>query len=176
MRVTPNSGAPYEVTFQTKGDKLRVDMPAKNGKTLHSIYDGQARTLVVLSDSDKTATTTTLPADGPPPEVKRSGVNELLQGRGCEEWDVTEPTGKHEALCVSPGIPFIDFGTVAPEVGLPPLGTWMRGLADAKGFPLRAVVANTSGAVDSRTLVTGFNAHAIPDAQFAVPPGYKAKH
>jgi hypothetical protein len=160
----------------TKGNKMRVDLPAHGGQAGHALFDATSGNVTVVMDAQKMAMTVNpgvaaaaAAEAAKPPTITKTGNHELVAGRDCEDWDVAEPNGKHEALCVTRGIPFFDLGAAAPGGG-PSFGSWFK---DDHVFPLRATVSNNTGAIESRMQVTQIEAKPLDDALFAVPAGYR---
>jgi hypothetical protein len=181
MHVTSTLHEPQDITMVTKANKVRVDIPMKNGKAVHSIFDPATGKALVIIDSEKLAMTTVVPAAadmpdlGAPPTVAKTGKHETIAGRDCEDWDVTEALGdKHDQLCVTEGMVFFDFAALTPPNATgASMGTWLKQLRANKEFPLRSVTLDTSGKELSRMEVTKIEAKPVDDALFNWPPGYR---
>jgi len=178
MHMTTPRGA-EDVTFLTKGGKLRVDAPAHNGETAHVVFDPQTGKTLVILDAQKMYMELDKPALAPPPghtppaapQIVKTGKHETIAGTDCEDWTVTEANGKHVALCVAQGISFFDFTSMGPG-GTPP-SPWIDELKTQQYFPLRAVDTDASGKETSRMEVTKIEKKAVDDALFAPPAGYR---
>jgi hypothetical protein len=178
MHLTTSHG-PEDATFVTKGGKLRVDAPARNGDVAHLVFDPAAnRTMVILDaqkmymDLDKAAfasagARTALPET----TIAKTGKHETIAGTDCEDWTASEANGKHVALCVAHGLGFFDFQSMAP--GGAPTSAWAEELRMQQYFPLRAVSTDASGKETLRMEVTKIEKKPVDDALFAPPAGYR---
>jgi hypothetical protein len=168
-----------DVTFTTKGGKMRFDPPARNGQTTHVIFDPKANKSIVLIDAQKMymeMDTPTPPPGGVPTAplgaaIVKSGKHETVAGTDCEDW-TSDAGGKHAALCVASGINFFDFNSMRPGGGEGM--SWVEGLKNQGYFPLRAVETDASGKEVSRMEVTKIEKKSVDDSLFVVPAGYHA--
>jgi hypothetical protein len=83
---------------------------------------------------------------------------------------LTHDNGKHSELCLADGIAWIDLSDVgfqSPEIAA------AAAVAGVNHFPLRVVVTDASGAVESRMEATKVEKKKLDDASFAVPPDYQ---
>jgi len=69
MHVTSTLHEPQDITMVTKANKVRVDIPMKNGKAVHSIFDPATGKALVIIDSEKLAMTTVVPAAADMPDL-----------------------------------------------------------------------------------------------------------
>jgi hypothetical protein len=181
MQSSSEHRAPLELTFVTKADRIRLDVPAHNGQMAHSILDPVKREITVLMDQQKMAMTMALPqataAAGQPqaePTITKTGKHETIAGHDCEDWNLVEPNGKHTLLCMADGMAFFDFSSMAPPGSAAQLGgSWMKELKDKGEFPLKAITTDASGKEESQMLVTKIDPHPVDDSLFAIPAGYK---
>ncbi len=182
MHMTDAKRAPQDITLLTKGNKIRVDVPEKNGTSAHSVFDPSTGKALVIMDSQKMAMTMTIPAaslaapaQGTAPQVTKTGKHETIAGRDCEDWDVISSNGKHEQVCVAEGMLFFDFTSMAPpgSPGRSNMGSWLSSLRDKHEFPLRAITLDATGKEASRMEVTKLDPKPLDDAMFGVPAGYK---
>jgi len=180
MHMTDVKRPPQDITLLTKGSKIRVDVPEKNGTSAHSIFDPSTGKALVIMDAQKMAMTMAIPA-GPaaaaqaaPPQVTRTGKHETVAGRDCEDWDVVS-NGKHEQACITEGMLFFDFTSMAPPgaAARSGMGSWLSDLHDKREFPLRAITLDASGKEVSRMEVTKIDAKTLDDSMFTVPAGYR---
>jgi hypothetical protein len=179
MHMTDAKSAPHDITMITKGNKIRVDVPEKNGTSAHSIFDPSTGKALVIMDAQKMAMTMTIPAatvagtQGAPPVVTKTGKHETIAGRDCEDWDIVQAT-KHEQACVTEGIVFFDFTSMSPTgAQRGSMGAWLSDLRDKHEFPLRAITLDPSGKESSRMEVTKLDAKPVDDSLFTVPAGYR---
>jgi Domain of unknown function (DUF4412) len=150
------------------------------GKLGHAIYDPSTGGAMVIIDQRKMVMMMPIPAPsaapqvGEAPTITKTGKHETLAGRDCEDWDVVEPVGqKHEQLCVTEGMTFFDFTSLAPPGAMAvPVGTWLKEIRERNEFPLRAVRLDPAGKELSRMEVTKIEAKPIDDALFLPPKGY----
>jgi hypothetical protein len=181
MRTSGGHGE-TDLVFLTKGGKLRVDIPGRDGQTAHGIVDPAARKITVLMDTQKVAMQMAIPspaaggaaaggdvADG---KVTRTGKHETVAGYDCEDWDIAHPSGKHETACVAEGLSFFDLSTMAGTVG-GVSSSWVEALRDKNGFPLRAVESDATGKEISRMEATKIEKKTLDAAEFEVPSTYR---
>ena len=177
MHATSPRG-PTEMLFLTKGGKLRIETPGRDGQMTHSIFDPEHKKLTLLLDSQQMAMQMAIPeiaAAAPAASattVTRTGRHETVAGYDCEDWDVAIEGGKREAVCVAQGLAFFDFMAMAGSTG----GTsrsWAEELREKNGFPLRAVELDATGKEISRMEVTKVEKRALDDSAFLPPPGYQ---
>jgi hypothetical protein len=165
----------------TKAGKLRADItgdPRDKAKGEHAYFDPATKQVTLLSDARKTATTAARPAPlaATLRSVNKTGMHELIGGQDCEDWDAADTSGRRETLCVAEGFETLDLNALLPaDTGFPPIGSWLADLREKGEFPLRALITDASGAIESHWDLSAIDAHSVDDAAFAVPPGYSAR-
>jgi hypothetical protein len=168
------------MVFVSKGGKLRVEVPSKDGQTAQSIFDPTSKQITVLMESQHLAMQMPIPStNAPNPQgtaskpanVVRTGKHETVAGYDCEDWDITSEDGKRESTCVAQGLAFFDFSGMAGRTsgGAP---SWADALRETNAFPLRAVEYDPAGKEISRMEVMKIEKRAIDDSAFAIPAGY----
>ncbi|HEY2517845.1 MAG TPA: DUF4412 domain-containing protein [Polyangiaceae bacterium] len=176
MRSANAKGENPDLLFMVKGDKLRLDSD-QDGKVAHSVFDGAAKKVTLILDSQKIAMALPLPSapdagpDAPTATVTKTGKHETIAGYDCEDWDVATGS-RHESLCVASGVPFFDFaGTAALHAG-PAKHTWADELRDKKSFPLRIIEKDPAGKELSRIEVSRIVKEPLEASAFEVPAGF----
>jgi hypothetical protein len=191
---------PTSLEVFVKGDKLRLDLPAKIaqgsanflGPGAYVIFDSTAKKLSVVSDAQKQAIVVDLntsgeqlkglkgiggPASpaggapqGPTTKLTKTGRFDSVAGYKCENWDVT--SDHHEAtICVAQeGVSWFSI----PMTGIPTERLWMAELVDGKHFPLRLVTYAKDGATEeNRIEVTRIDKKTLAASQFEYPASYR---
>jgi hypothetical protein len=174
LRIS-GGGKDLELVVTAAASKIRVDFPShRKGETQYSIYDPGTRARTVVADASRTATTSTAPtAAWTPVSIHKTGARETLSGHACENWDVVDVRGRHETLCVAEGFGQIDLGAAVPaELGGPAFGPWLSGLQASGELPLRAIVSDGSGAIESQLTVMAIDTSPAEEAAVAVPRDY----
>ena len=178
-----------DITFLTKGDKLRFDAPAgHHGEQTHVILENGTKQMFVILDAQKTymemdlaktiAGATQVPghaptAPGAPPTITKTGKHEKIAGYDCEDWDIKDANGKQAQACIAEGVPFIDLASAGPGAFAGSPSTWLDQLHGKKLFPLRAIDFDAAGKESSRMEVTKIEKKKLDDSLFALPAGYK---
>jgi hypothetical protein len=184
MHMTTSHGA-EDLTFLTKGGKLRVDAPAHNGEMAHVIFDPSTSKMLVIMDTQKMYMEMDRPPGAAggmpgmpgaaatphvPPQITKTGKHETIAGMECEDWTSKDESGRTASLCVAKGIAFFDFASMAPGRG--ESAAWIDQLKSAQYFPLRAVDTDASGKEISRMDVTKIEKKSVDDSLFSPPAGY----
>jgi hypothetical protein len=175
---TTAAGTSNDMVVQTKGDKLRFDTKAPTGDPMHGVFDPTANKVVVYLDGTKTYMDmdfskpgATPNVDGASGSVNKTGKHETVAGYDCENWTVSDPTGKKTELCIAQGIAFFDVGGLKAGPSASP-SALAKEFREKKSFPLRSIEYDAAGKELSRMEVTKIEKKSIPDASFQVPPGY----
>jgi Domain of unknown function (DUF4412) len=181
---TTSSGAgatSQDMIVEVKKDQLRFDMTSPQGVAMHGVFDPQANKVVLYADSTKTYTdmnfsgasgaTNTNPDTA---AIAQSGKHETIAGYDCEDFSVSDPSGKKSEVCTAQGIAFFDIASL--RGGAPggsgagsPIGKQFR---EKKSFPLRSVEYDATGKELSRMEVTKIESKSIDDSRFVTPPDY----
>jgi len=176
LHTTRAGSAGQDMVVRAKGDKLRFDMPAPDGKSSSSaVYDPSANKLTMLMDAQKAymdmdfSSPTAVPNTDPKTSaVDKTGKTETIAGFDCEDWTVKDPSGKRTDVCMAEGLAFFDLEGVRSGGG----PSWNKDLRDKKYFPLRSVEYDKDGKEVSRSEVTKIDAKKLDDALFTVPKDY----
>jgi len=168
MTVQRQGSPPTVVFYDVKGAKMRVSATPRLGDTSYTIVDSAAGQVVSVSDAKHKVTRTNAGAKGPA-DSKSHAVAvsahqvDVVAGYLCDVYRVDADGGEGGEACMASGLHF----TVLDPAGAP----WLADLG-ANGFPLRVVVTDASGRVESRMEVTKVEPSTFPDPLFSVPPGY----
>jgi hypothetical protein len=180
LRATSSNGRHGEdITFLTKGGKLRIDEPVHGGQAGHVIFDTAAKKMLILVDSQKmymemdppSAGAVPAHAGGVPPKVTDTGKHDTVAGNDCVVWEVTESNGKRAEVCVAKGVGFFDFMASGPQAGAP--RAWADMLKAQGGFPLRMVETDATGKETSRMVATKIEKKTLDASLFEIPAGYR---
>ena len=173
-------GGGEDMLFLTKGGKLRIDAPGRDGTVAHSIFDPTTQKITVLMDTQELAMQMPVPAPNMPggaaggtssTKLARTGKHETIAGFDCEDWEMTLANGNRESTCVAQGLSFFDFSAMAGPTG-GGVRSWAEELRDKNGFPLRALETDPSGKEISRMEVTKIQKKTLDDSIFAVPANF----
>ncbi len=185
MSMTSARHPPEEMTFLSKGGKLRIEAPGHRGEQGYAIFDSASKKVVTVMDPQKMYMELDLsqplvPSAAPhgdvaKPTITETGKHETIAGYDCEDWIIKDAKGKRSEACVAQGISFLDFGSMGGMGGGPGggAGSWMDEFRDKKYFPLKAVELDETGKETSRMEVTKIEKKSLDDALFAPPAGYK---
>ena len=176
MRTT-SAAATSDMVVEVKRDRLRFDTKTPQGDAMHGVFDPATNKVTVYLDSSKSymdldftspqAQTNTNPDTS---AVVKSGKHETIAGYDCEDWTVSDPSGKKSEVCIAQGLAFFDLSSLKGGGGASsPLARQFR---DEKSFPLRSVELDAGGKELSRMEVTKIEPKSIEDSQFQTPPGY----
>jgi hypothetical protein len=175
MHTTRAGSAAQDMTVHAKGDKLRFDMPAPDGKTSSAVYDPSANKLVMIMDAQRAYMDMDFSSPSAAPNtdprtsaVEKTGKTETIAGLDCEIWTVKDPSGKRSEVCNAEGLAFFDLEGVRHGGG----AAWNKDLRDKKYFPLRSVEYDAGGKETSRSEVTKIEAKKLDDALFTVPKDF----
>jgi hypothetical protein len=167
-RVDTTSRKPGEM------DSVLFDLPTKKGYVLmHS------QKLAIMLDFEKMKSMRTkrgLP-DGPsdkaapskPPQIEKTGKNDVVAGYSCEIWNVTSE-GKKTELCVAAGITWLDvsdLGLTSPQFAVAAVAT------EANCFPLRIIAYDANNTEEVRLEATKVDKKKLDAARFVVPADYR---
>lgn len=201
--TSTSSAAPTEMVFGIKKPRLRVDAPkgvpgaaggggigVGAGKGAVLLLDPPQKKGWALSPADKKAVLfdfEKMKAMGPvpgmpgvggvsgaktpsaPPKFEKGGRDKVA-GYACDVFKITHDNGKRSEVCIAEGITWVDLGDVgyqSPEIAAAAM------VVGANHFPLRAVVTDASGVVETRMEATKVEKKKLDDAAFAVPPDFQ---
>jgi hypothetical protein len=176
MNVTEAGKPPHTITYDVKGTKMRFDSPAEQSGPMgggYVIFDTTNKKMTAVNDAKKSAFIMDVNAMGAQnpamaqaaqtkPNVEKTGKTDTVAGYSCEIWHVSDEKGSGD-VCVAKGISFPKLGRGAPS--------WQSMLED--GFPLRAVMNDSTGKEKDRMEVTKIDKKSLDDSRFEVPAGYQ---
>jgi hypothetical protein len=183
FKMTSPRGAPQEIAYNIKGDKIRVEMPGQAAMG-GIIIDTTKRESTVIMDQQKMYMTMALPdvaaqASKKAEEVKleKTGEKETILGLTAEKYIATHPDSTSE-MWLAEGL-----GTFMSAPSGNPMGgrgggnsqaqAWERALAGKELFPLRVVSKDKAGKESFRMEATAIDQKPLPDSLFAAPAGYQ---
>ncbi len=162
-------GKPQGVAFyDVKGPKVRVRSTPAVGDTTFVIVDTTTWDVASVSDSARTVTRLNLAttfAGVPKKKAVAAGKVDVVAGYLCDLYRVDGDDGDKIEACMARGVRF-------PALD-PADNPWLAELG-AEAFPMRVVVADSSGRPKSVTEVTQVQPTELPETLFTVPPGYKS--
>jgi hypothetical protein len=189
FKITPGRGAPQEMAYSIKGDKMRLELPSQAASGMGGvIFDVPKREVTIVMDSQQMYMVQTMPEPGatPPgdksgetPTLEKTGEKEKILGFDAQKYVSTFQGSKTE-LWLAEGL-----GTFMAFSGGPmggrgrggPRGggggqAWERALAGKELFPLR-VISHDKGGNETRMEATAIDKQSLPDSLFAPPAGYQ---
>ncbi|BFU94775.1 MAG: conserved protein of unknown function [Nitrospira sp.] len=180
MTTTHGDEQPAKMDWMIKGDKARIERTRADGRMHVMILDSKAKTMLILFPERQAYTEISLGGEHSERiskamedyEVERTGKTDKVAGRSCEIWRVKEKDEdkeKHE-ICVAKGFGRTASFWMEPMKKQPP---WVTRLINEGGFGLRSIRYDSTGAVATRTEVTGIEAKSMDVALFAAPAGYQ---
>lgn len=180
MRTKLATGAPpQDMVVKTKGDKLRFDMTGAGAQPTHVVLDPKGGKLLLVIDAQKTYFDMDFSAPSAQPSTNpttsaatATGTHRQVAGYDCEEWKVTDASGKRSDVCMAQGIAFFDPTSLRPgaQHAESPLARKFR---ENKSFPLESVDYDAQGKELSRMDVVKIDKKSLDDSEFAVPADYK---
>ncbi len=185
MKLTAGKGAAQEMSYLVKGDKLRLEMPARQGMTASAILEPAQKKATVIMDEQKMAMVMTLPDATPAPgekpadapTIEKTGETEKLFGQTAEKYIITDRGTKTDVWLAEGLGQFVMFNPSGAMMGgrggAPAPQSWERALAGKELFPLRVVSYDKSGKEASRMEVTAIEKKSLADSLFVVPPDYQ---
>jgi hypothetical protein len=178
MKTTrAGSAAPTTMTLRAKGERLRFDTTAPDGKISHGVFDPAANKVVIIMDAEKAYMDIDFDKPSAQPNtnpetatLEKTGQKETIAGRTCEVLRVKDATGKRTEVCMTEGLVFFDLSSLKPGGGGGAKS--VAELRQKKSFPLRSVEFDASGKEISRSEVVSINKMALDNALFDVPKDY----
>lgn len=183
FKMTSGRGQPQEVSYQIKGDKMRVEMPGQKGGMGGMIMDTTKKEMTMIMDEQKTymvmalpdATADAMTKKGDEVQLEKTNETEKILGYTATKY-ISTHEGTKTDLWLAEGIgAFMGFNNnnsmggrrnAAPQ-------SWERAIAGKELFPLRVVGKDKSGKENFRMEVTAIDKKSLPDSLFAPPAGYQ---
>jgi hypothetical protein len=175
MAMSPKAST-MMTTFEMKGTKMRTE--SKGIATYVNITDTDAKKSWVIDNAAHTYMEIDLAKiTSPSPSVPKStavaknlGKSDKVAGYSCELWEVVDRTSRME-LCIASGLSMMALGLSGPfSLFAKGDDAWSQVLS--RGFPLRIVMSDPSGAPMMTMQATRIEKKSVPDSEFAIPAGY----
>jgi hypothetical protein len=184
FKMTPARGQPQQITYNIKGDRMRIEMPGQDAMG-GMIVDSTKRESIVIMEQEKMYMTMAMPAPEPDAGRKggevsfeRTGEKETILGYSAEKYLSTDRDTKTE-LWLADGLGAFMMpgnnpmgGGRGRGKGAAPQG-WERALAGRDLFPLRVVTFEKNGRESFRMEATALEKKSLPDSLFEPPAGYQ---
>jgi hypothetical protein len=202
FRMSSGRDKPMEMTYNIKGDKIRMEMPGQKGVG-GMIMDTSKREMTMIMDEQKTYMVMALPQaavdalakQNEDVNLEKTSETEKILGYTATKYIVTEKNGAETELWLAEGL-----GTFASFTNQNPMGrgraaapkAWERALEGKELFPLRVVGRekgssradkgksgdkakgkDKSGNETFRMEVTAIDKTTLPDSLFMPPAGYQ---
>lgn len=185
FKMNSGDGKSQDISYNIKGDKMRLEMPGMKG-TGGVIVDMGKKEMTMLMDEQKMYMSMAMPdpaaapASGKQEDVKleKTGETEKILGHTATKY-ISSHEGTKTELWLAEGL-----GTFMMMSGANPMGggrrgsgpapqSWERLLAGKDLFPLRVVGKDKSGKESFRMEATAIEKQSLPDSLFAPPAGYQ---
>ena len=201
MKMTSGRDKPMDITYNIKGDKVRMETPGQKGVG-GMIMDTSKREMTIIMDEQKTYMVMGLPQGAKDAIEKReqevmlekTNETEKILGYTATKYILTDKSNTETELWLAEGLgTFMGFSNRNP-MGRgrgPAAPAWERALEGKDLFPLR-VVGHEKGAINSkgkgdekskkakggggetfRMEVTAIDKTSLPDSLFVPPAGYQ---
>lgn len=179
------------MTLEIKGGKIRFDAPEgfspgrHTGSKAHFVMDAPEKKVFTVVDEERMVVLLDIGTLGnqlktwnpsrdteppSPPRVTKTGRMATVAGYQCEDWEIVSPRNERTTLCVAnQGASWLDL----PSLGLAPDQAWAKEIMDGRHLPLRFIGYAEDGTEDVRVEAVKIEKKSIPDAEFAIPPGYR---
>lgn len=182
--MTTGRGQPQSLTYNIKGDKIRIDMPGQKGmggmivepakKEATMIMDEQ-KMYMVMAMPDVVAQAAEAKADDV--KLEKTGEKEKILGYDAEKY-ISTHAGVKTDLWLAEGLgTFMAIGNQNPMMGGgrggPAPQGWEAALANKELFPLRVVSRGKDGKETFKMEATAINKGSLPDSLFTPPAGYQ---
>jgi hypothetical protein len=183
FKMSSPRGQPQEISYNIKGDKIRVEMPGQNAMG-GMIMDLTKKEMTMIMNEQKMYMTMAMPDATPPASTKKSdevklektGDKETIHGHSAEKYIATSADSKTE-LWLGQGL-----GSFMMAKGNPmgrgrgsdsAMQAWERALAGKELFPLRVIGKDKDGKETFRMEATAIEKTSLPDSMFTPPPGFQ---
>ncbi len=184
--LTSGRGQPQRMTYQLKGDKLRMELPTPQGKGT-MLVDPAKKEMLMLMDEQRMYMVMAMPdvqaqaaeAASGDAQLEKTGQKEKIAGYEAEKYIVTHEGMKTE-LWLAEGLGTFMFGGGNPMMGGrggrgagPAMQGWERALAGKELFPLRVISRGKDGKETFKLEATSVQKQSLPDSLFTVPADYQ---
>jgi hypothetical protein len=183
FKMTSGKEKPMEITYNIKGDKMRLEFPGQKMEA-GMVMDAAKREMLMIMDEQKMYMVMALPESSVKAieksaedvKIEKTGETEKILGYTATKYVVTSKDSKSD-VWLAEGL-----GTFVAYTGNPmgrgrggPPGQaqdWHRAFAGKDLFPLR-VVGVDKGGKEFRMEATLIEKKSFPDSMFVPPPGYQ---
>jgi hypothetical protein len=202
MKMTSGRGQPQEITYNIKGDKVRMEMPGQKGMG-GMIMDTSKREMTMMMDEQKMYMVMALPQAAADAMAKReddvklekTNETEKILGYTATKYILTEKNNDETEIWLAEGLgTFMGFSQNRNPMSRgrgPAAPAWERALEGKDLFPLRVVglgkgatARGAKGKSDEkrkgaggnerfRMEVTSIDKTSLPDSLFTPPAGYQ---
>jgi hypothetical protein len=174
-----------QMSYNIKGDKIRIDMPGQKGMGGIIIEPAKKETTIMM-DEQKMYMTMAMPdvaaqaAEAKAGDVKfeKTGETEKILGYAAEKYISTYQGVKTEMWLAEGLGTFMSFSNSNPMGGgrrgsTPASQGWEKMLAGKDLFPLRVVSKEKDGKESFKMEATAINKQSLSDSLFAPPADYQ---
>lgn len=176
LKTTSATGA-STMQIRVKGDHLRFDTQAPDGKAAHGLFDPKTSKVTMVVDEQKAVLDLDFSGKSgqgnvdPGLATATKEKEDQVLGLPCTEWRVADPSGKSTRVCIAEGLVYFDPGSLRP--GNPgATSTLAKEFRDKRSFPLRSVEYDKDGKELSRTEAVKIERGKVDPALFEIPKDY----
>lgn len=184
FKISSGRGQPQELTYNIKGDKIRMQIPGQRGSG-GMIMDTSKKEMTMLMDDQKMYMTMAMPdvakqaAEKKAADVKleKTAETEKILGYTATKYISTYEDTKTD-LWLAEGLgTFMGYNNNNPmggrRGGNASTPAWEQALAGKELFPLRVVGHDKGGKENFRMEVTAIDKQTLPDSLFTPPADYQ---
>lgn len=188
FKMSSPRGQAQDVTYNIKGDKIRIEMPNQQGMG-GMVMDTTKRETMVIMDQQRMYMVMAMPDVQPQADAARgkktgevklekTGETEKILGYTATKYistyeDTTTDMWLAEGLGTFMGMSNNNPMARGGRGGGQGPQAWERALAGKELFPLRVVGKDKSNKETFRMEVTAIDKQSLPDSMFAPPAGYQ---
>ena len=183
MKMTPGRGEPQEMSYNIKGDKMRIEIATKKGGMGGMIMDGEKKEMIMMMDDQKMYMTMAIPdvaaeaagKKGEDVKFEKTNETEKILGYTATKYIATQKDGTKTEMWLAEGLgKFMSASPGNPMTGrraAPP--EWERALAGKELFPLRVVGKDKGEKQTFQMDVIAIDKKSLPDSMFTPPASYQ---
>jgi hypothetical protein len=183
FKMTSGRGQPQEVTYNIKGDKMRVEFPGQT-KMGGMIMDATKKEMTMIMDEQKMYMTMAIPDSAVQAAQKhnentkfeKTGETEKILGYTATKYVATQNDTQTDMWLAEGLGTFMGFNNNpmgGRRGGSSPAQSWEHLLAGKELFPLRVVGKDKTGHESFRMEATAINKQSLHDSLFVPPEGYQ---
>ena len=186
FKMTSGREKPQDITYNIKGDKIRIELPGQKQMGGMIMDTAKKETTVIMDEQQMymvmpvpDATAATDSKKGAEAKLEKTNETEKILGYTATKY-ISTYEGTTTEMWLAEGLgTFMSFSNSNPMAGGGRRGSggvpqgWDRALAGKDLFPLRVVGKDRANKETFRLEATAVNKQTLPDSMFVPPPGYQ---